>query len=174
MKTVLLKKMWLIITLFSFVRNLGASLGLAIASTLMCVHCSLLHYVKFLILTDGSNNSLRAGLRHQSLSTEEIQEILDSPASAVTKGDDKRAALLQAYRNGFRLVFLVGASLAAFAFFATYFLIPHCELKRPDDVQKKEEAKSRLAEKYERKTHRKDKVVGIEPVTATSKTAEPV
>lgn len=57
-----------------------------------------------------------------------------SPESA----EQMRSVLVPAYRRGFRVVFIVGASLAAVAFVLALVLMPQVELSRPDDGQLKE------------------------------------
>lgn len=52
--------------------------------------------------------------------------------------------LKPAYQKGFRIIFIVGASLAAFAFFLAVWLMPQVGLNRADDQALKEEAKKRL------------------------------
>lgn len=52
-----------------------------------------------------------------------------------------RQVLIPAYRHGFRIIFLVGASLAVIAFFIALFMMPQVELSRPDDAKLQEEAK---------------------------------
>lgn len=51
--------------------------------------------------------------------------------------------LEEAYKNGFRIVFIIGAALAAFAFVAAWYTMPQVELKREDDEKLKEEGKAR-------------------------------
>ena len=49
-----------------------------------------------------------------------------------------------AYQKGFRIIFIVGASLATFAFLLAVFLMPQVGLNRADDQALKEEGKKRL------------------------------
>lgn len=56
-----------------------------------------------------------------------------------------RSVLVPAYRQGFRVIFLVGASLAAFAFVIAWFMMPQVELSRPDDEKLKEEGRKEHA-----------------------------
>ena len=50
-----------------------------------------------------------------------------------------QAVLLPAYKRGFRIIFLVGASLAVLAFVFAWFLMPQVSLDRDDDAKLKEE-----------------------------------
>lgn len=52
--------------------------------------------------------------------------------------------LIPAYRHGFRVVFVVGAALAAAAFAVAGWLMPQVELGRVDDEELKEEGKLRI------------------------------
>lgn len=63
-----------------------------------------------------------------------------------------RASLALAYKEGFRIVFIVGASLNAAAFVAAWFLIPQVQLDRKDDAQLKEEGKKRDEEKRKKRS----------------------
>lgn len=49
--------------------------------------------------------------------------------------------LIPAYQDGFRIVFIIGATLAALAFFLAFGLMPQVGLKREDDEKLKEEGK---------------------------------
>lgn len=52
--------------------------------------------------------------------------------------------LTPAYQKGFRIIFIVGASLATFAFFLAALLMPQVGLNRADDQALKEEGKKRI------------------------------
>lgn len=71
--------------------------------------------------------------------------ILSSPQRFVEESGEEadrvRAAILPAYRRGFRIIFLIGAALAAFAFVLCFFLMPHIELRRADDEKLKAEGR---------------------------------
>ena len=67
-----------------------------------------------------------------------------------------RTSLALAYKEGFRIVFMVGASLNAVAFVAAWFLMPQVELDRKDDAQLKEEGKKRDEEKRENRKKRSE------------------
>ena len=50
------------------------------------------------------------------------------------------------------MIFIVGASLAAFAFVLAFVLMPQVELSRPDDAKLKEEGKKADEEKRKKKS----------------------
>ncbi|KAI0884042.1 MFS general substrate transporter [Annulohypoxylon maeteangense] len=117
----------------NFVRNLGGTFGLAICGTLL-------------------NNILANSL--SSLDTDEagFKDLLSSPQSYLSSlpADEAqriRSMLIPAYRQGFRVIFLVGASLAALAFVIAWFMMPQVELRRPDDEKLKEEGRKEHAAK---------------------------
>ncbi|WPH01865.1 major facilitator superfamily domain-containing protein [Acrodontium crateriforme] len=97
----------------NFVRNLGGTLGLAISGTII-------------------NNIIRSSLSESGLSTSRIQELLDRPELAKDM-PELRKQLVAAYQRGFRIVFVVCASLAAFAFVLAFRLMPQTKLDRDDD-----------------------------------------
>ncbi|KAF2092062.1 putative MFS drug transporter [Saccharata proteae CBS 121410] len=117
-----------VVTAFrNFIRNLGATLGLAIAGTII-------------------NNSLRSALNPLGLSNAEVELLLNDPSSAVDSSNGTSTALIQstlldAYSRGFRNIFYVMAAMASFAFFVATFLLPQVELNRSDDQKLKEEGK---------------------------------
>ncbi|TGZ80667.1 MFS drug transporter [Ascodesmis nigricans] len=122
----------------NFVRNLGGTLGLAIAGTLL-------------------NNHLVDALQPLGLSSSEIVVIIDSPLSRLdgTPHDDRlRMAVLDGYRHGFRIIFILGAALAALATLLAFWLLPNIPLDRNDDEEQKTIAKLRIEEE---KMRRKEK-----------------
>ncbi|OAL43129.1 MFS general substrate transporter [Pyrenochaeta sp. DS3sAY3a] len=126
------KHMAIVTSFRNFIRNLGGTLGLAISGTII-------------------NNAVRSNLAPDGLTRSEIQLLLDSPdlfRETFGKQQAQRvmAGLSQAYQNGFRIIFIVGAVLNALAFIATWFLIPQVNLKRDDDDKLKEEGLKRDAE----------------------------
>lgn len=76
----------------------------------------------------------------------EVQEgLLGSPDSYLStlpasEKEAIQAVLLPAYKRGFRIIFLVMASLASLAFVFAWFLMPQVSLDRDDDAKLKEEA----------------------------------
>ncbi|KAJ5966473.1 hypothetical protein N7481_013187 [Penicillium waksmanii] len=114
----------------NFVRNLGGTLGLAIAGTII-------------------NNVLGSSISSLSLGDSESRSLLSSPQNYLSKQSPEdaehiRSVLIPAYQKGFRIVFIIGASLSALAFFLAWWLMPQVGLKRADDEQLKEEAKKRV------------------------------
>lgn len=69
---------------------------------------------------------------------------------------------MPAYQRGFRIVFIIGASLAALAFFLAMALMPQVELNRADDARLKEEGKRRFLERRSRKSSKSGKNGGEE------------
>ncbi|CAI7619747.1 unnamed protein product [Penicillium pancosmium] len=114
----------------NFVRNLGGTLGLAIAGTII-------------------NNVLGSSISSLNLGDSESRSLLSSPQNYLSKQSPEdaehiRSVLIPAYQKGFRIVFIIGASLSALAFFLAWWLMPQVGLKRSDDEQLKEEAKKRV------------------------------
>ncbi|KAI8634149.1 major facilitator superfamily domain-containing protein [Xylariaceae sp. FL1651] len=122
----------------NFVRNLGATLGLAIGGTLL-------------------NNIVANSLSALSLSDDAAKSLLSSPQTYLSslppdEADHVRMVLIPAYRHAFRVIFLLGASLAALAFVLAFTLMPQVELSRSDDGKLKEEGrKQHLKEKEKEK-----------------------
>ncbi|KAI1080697.1 MFS general substrate transporter [Whalleya microplaca] len=111
----------------NFVRNLGGTFGLAVCGTLL-------------------NNIISNSLSSLEIDDTSLKDLLSSPQSYLsglsrTEAQRVRSALVPAYRNAFRVIFVVGASLAAIAFFVALFLMPQVELNRPDDEKLKEEGR---------------------------------
>ncbi|KAJ5273509.1 hypothetical protein N7478_008634 [Penicillium angulare] len=117
----------------NFVRNLGGTLGLAIAGTIL-------------------NNIISSSISPLDLSASDSRSLLSSPSTFLAKQSPENAAhirsvLTPAYRRGFRIIFLVGACLSAFAFVLAFWLIPQLGLNKPDDTALKEEGKRRAQKK---------------------------
>ncbi|GAP93408.1 putative tetracycline efflux protein [Rosellinia necatrix] len=122
----------------NFVRNLGATLGLAICGTLL-------------------NNIVANTLSTLSLSDEAAKSLLVSPQSYLSslpadEAEHIRSVLIPAYRHAFRVIFLLGAALAAFAFVLAFVLMPQVELSRPDDEKLKEEGRKLHLKQKEKET----------------------
>ncbi|KAF4760579.1 hypothetical protein HAV15_007379 [Penicillium sp. str.  len=114
----------------NFVRNLGGTLGLAIAGTII-------------------NNIVSSSISVLNLDESQSRSLLSSPQSYLSKlsaedAEHVRDVLTPAYQKGFRIIFIVGASLATFAFFLAVWLMPQVGLNRADDQALKEEGKKRL------------------------------
>ncbi|KAJ6446504.1 MFS drug transporter [Purpureocillium lavendulum] len=122
----------------NFVRNLGSTLGLAVSGTIL------------------SNNVLANDLGSLGLDDASSKTLLSNPQTfletvSVAEAQRIRDILIPAYWQGFRVIFIVGASLAAFAFVLAFFLMPQVELSRPDDAKLKEEGKKADEEKRQKK-----------------------
>lgn len=83
------------------------------------------------------------------LDASEARSLLASPQTFLSTqtADDAahiRSVLIPAYQKGFRIIFLIGAALAAAAFFLAFGLMPQVALKRADDEKLKEEGKKRM------------------------------
>lgn len=121
----------------NFVRNLGSTLGLAVAATLI-------------------NSSLRSGLTAYDAN---FNEILNDPftfLSGLPQGEREaaRRSILSAYSEGFRRVFYLNAALASFAVAIAWFMIPQIGLERQDDAALKEEAKEKSSSPRDEKSER--------------------
>ncbi|KAL1591752.1 hypothetical protein SLS60_011751 [Paraconiothyrium brasiliense] len=112
----------------NFVRNLGSTLGLAVAATVI-------------------NSSLQSVVTGPSAA-----QVLDDPAAylaTVAEGNRQaaREMILSGYAQGFRHVFYINASLSALGAVLAYLMIPQITLDRPDDAalneQRDFESKSR-------------------------------
>ncbi|OTB02574.1 hypothetical protein M426DRAFT_61878 [Hypoxylon sp. CI-4A] len=117
----------------NFVRNLAGTFGLAICGTLL-------------------NNILSNSLSSLITDEDDFKDLIRSPQSYLSslppdEAQRIRSALVPAYRQGFRVIFLVGASLAALAFVIAWVMMPQVELRRPDDEKLKEEGRREYAAK---------------------------
>lgn len=102
------------------------------------------------------NNILAKDLASLGLDRASSKTLLSNPQTFLggvspAEAQRVRAVLVPAYRQGFRAIFLVGASLAALAFVLALVLMPQVELARPDDARLKEEGR-RAQEERDRKT----------------------
>lgn len=90
-----------------------------------------------------------------NLSPEEIRTVINSPLTIlkINSNEDPdnsqkaiilRETLLQGYRTGFRIIFLVMAGLAGSAFIMAWFLMPELGLDRKDDAELKREGKEAM------------------------------
>ncbi|KAI1283513.1 major facilitator superfamily domain-containing protein [Xylaria sp. FL0933] len=131
----------------NFVRNLGATLGLAICGTLL-------------------NNIVANTISSLSLSDESAKSLLSSPQSYLSslpadEAEHVRSVLIPAYRHAFRVIFILGASLAAFAFVLAFLLMPQVELSRPDDEKLKEEGRKQHLQQKEKQSPTVGKVAQV-------------
>lgn len=100
-----------------------------------------------IIITICRNNLLASSIESLNLTPTQTRSLLSSPHNYLSKlSPDKaahvRSVLIPAYQNGFRIIFAVGAALAAAAFFLAAGLMPQVGLKRKDDAALKEEGKT--------------------------------
>ncbi|KAL3429004.1 major facilitator superfamily domain-containing protein [Aspergillus tetrazonus] len=117
-------------TLQPFVRNLGGTLGLAIAQTII-------------------NNLILSSLSSVHLSPSEQKSFLASPTAYIstlpeTEATHIRSLLIPAYKRGFRIIFIIGAALAALAFGIAFALMRQVGLEKGDDEKLKEEGRRRV------------------------------
>jgi hypothetical protein len=98
----------------------------------------------------SSNNFVSNSLSSESsLTDDEVKALLASPESYLAKLPQDEARRIRnlitpAYRDGFRVIFIITAASATLAFFVALILMPQVELKRPDDEKQKEEARKRI------------------------------
>ncbi|KAL2810903.1 major facilitator superfamily domain-containing protein [Aspergillus granulosus] len=114
----------------NFVRNLGGTLGLAGAQTII-------------------NNLLASTLKSLHLTPSEQKSFLSSPQHYLSslpaqEADRARALIIPAYKRGFMIIFVIGAALSAFAFTLAFGLMPQVGLSRADDEKLKEEGRRRI------------------------------
>ncbi|GAD92326.1 MFS drug transporter [Paecilomyces variotii No. 5] len=131
----------------NFIRNLGGTIGLAIAGTII-------------------NNSLRSAFSTVNfhVSETEVNSIINDPLSFLSEKDGTdqnsaaiRDALIDGYKRGFQAMFWVMAGLAGLAFLIAFFLMPQLTLDRADDKKLKEEAKAELKKEAEDKKTKAEK-----------------
>lgn len=102
-----------------------------------------------------------------NLSPSEIRDVINAPLTILNinkdhptdNGEDAlalRKTLLDGYRTGFRIIFLVMAGLAGLAFIMAWFLMPELGLDRKDDADLKREGKEALKKKDKKKTEEEE------------------
>lgn len=134
----------------NFIRNLGGTLGLAIAGTILNNYLS-------------SALSTSPLLASRSLSVAQLDAIKDSPMSFIEGDEELRQVVLRGYQAGFRWIFVVGASLAAAACMASAVLLPNVPLDKGDEERLKKEAKERVEEEKKGRREKGDGgAVGME------------
>ncbi|KAL1962023.1 hypothetical protein VTN77DRAFT_667 [Rasamsonia byssochlamydoides] len=144
-----------IVTSFrNFIRNLGGTLGLAVSGTIINnLALSAISTLQVAEAIPGRGTNL-------TLTATEIKTVLTSPQTYLStlpaeSATEIRAVLIPAYQRGFRIVFIIGASLAVVAFFLAVVLMPQVELVRPDDEKLKEEARRRILD-HRRRSRQSD------------------
>ncbi|KAJ7235145.1 major facilitator superfamily domain-containing protein [Mycena haematopus] len=125
-----------VVTAFrNFIRLLGGTLSLAVASTLL-------------------NNKLRTAMTDIGLSSSLINQIIDDPAllhTPATVGISQNTAtdlLYHGYTKGFSSLFIMNAALTVFATLVSVVMIKHKELSRGEDEALRQKA---LKEELDRK-----------------------
>ncbi|KAL4862820.1 hypothetical protein BDV12DRAFT_206967 [Aspergillus spectabilis] len=116
----------------NFVRNLGGTLGLAIAQTII-------------------NNLINSSIASLNLTPSSKKSFLSSPQSYLStlppaEAEHARSLLIPAYKRGFMIIFVIGAALSAVAFVLAFALMPQVGLSRADDEKLKEEGARRVRE----------------------------
>ncbi|KAH0428397.1 hypothetical protein CcaCcLH18_09066 [Colletotrichum camelliae] len=119
------KDMAVVTSFRNFVRNLGATFGLAICGTIL-------------------NNIVKSSVNDLDLGVDQRDSLLSNPQQYLSSLSDEEAqrisaVLAPAYQKSFKVIFELGSGLAAAAFFVAWFLMPHIDLSRPDDHKLKEE-----------------------------------
>ncbi|KAJ7185843.1 MFS general substrate transporter [Mycena filopes] len=111
----------------NFIRLLGGTLSLAVASTLL-------------------NNKLRTAMTSLGLSSSQISTIIDDPALLHTPAsvgitqDTARDILYRGYTKGFSALFIMNACLTVFATLISVVMIKHKELSRGDEEMLRQQA----------------------------------
>ncbi|KAL4814901.1 major facilitator superfamily domain-containing protein [Aspergillus spinulosporus] len=108
----------------------SGTLGLAIAQTII-------------------NNLILTSLSPVHLSPSEKKSFLASPTAYLstlseTEATRIRSLLIPAYKRGFRIIFIIGAALAALAFGIAFALMRQVGLEKGDDEKLKEEGRRRV------------------------------
>ncbi|KAJ6582971.1 major facilitator superfamily domain-containing protein [Mycena vulgaris] len=111
----------------NFIRLLGGTLSLAVASTLL-------------------NNKLRTAMAALGVTPGDISKIVDDPAllhAPASMGLSQATAtdiLYKGYTKGFSALFIMNASLTVFATLVSVVLIKHKELSRVEDEELRQQA----------------------------------
>ncbi|KAJ7665937.1 MFS general substrate transporter [Mycena polygramma] len=111
----------------NFIRLLGGTLSLAVASTLL-------------------NNKLRTAMTGLNISASQINQIIDDPALLHTPAslrisqDTATAILYHGYTKGFSSLFVMNAALTVFATLVSVVMIKHKELTRGDEDMLRQQA----------------------------------
>ncbi|GMF79020.1 unnamed protein product [Aspergillus oryzae] len=97
----------------------------------------------------GVGNTLQPSISSLGLTQSETRSFLSSPQNYLSKlpqaeAERARSLLIPAYQKGFRIIFLIGAALAAVAFVLAFWLMPQVTLNRADDEKLKEEGRKRV------------------------------
>ncbi|KAJ7833188.1 MFS general substrate transporter [Mycena leptocephala] len=140
----------------NFIRLLGGTLSLAVASTLL-------------------NNHLRTAMMGLNLPSSQIGQIIDNPvllhtpASLGVSHDIATTILERGYAKGFSSLFILNAALTVLATLVSVVMIKHKELSRDDDEMLRQQA---LREQFEKKWGMASGTVTLTSGTATPKDLE--
>jgi hypothetical protein len=139
-----------------FIRLLGGTLSLAVASTLL-------------------NNHLRTAMMGLNLPSSQIRQIIDNPvllhtpASLGVSHDIATTILERGYAKGFSSLFILNAALTVLATLVSVVMLKHKELSRDDDEMLRQQA---LREQFEKKWGMASGTVTLTSGTATPKDLE--
>jgi hypothetical protein len=106
-----------------------------------------------LIRLSISNNAVISSAHSIRLPSSVVHKITQDPTLLSQAGPQalnitatERSDILAGYISGFRVVFILNASLAAFAAVVAFFMIHHKELIREDDAKRKAHAQQEETE----------------------------
>ncbi|KAL0575836.1 hypothetical protein V5O48_006126 [Marasmius crinis-equi] len=159
-----------VVTAFrNFMRNVGGALSLAVASSLI-------------------NNALRSSMKGLSLPSDTISTIIDDPSGLYSLANPTNSSMFSSgisisqaeaqeilahgYNKGFRDIFILNASLGAFATIVSVLMIKHKELVRADDAEMLRRRK--LLEIDQKKTKDEERGEGLASETIPVPIAAPV
>jgi len=94
-----------------------------------------------MLTREASNNLIRSTLLSKGFPSSEIQSAVSNPSSFMHSHDRKfKSDLVEAYRRGFKTIFIVCGALAALATVLALFMMPQVDLEREDDKRLEEES----------------------------------
>ncbi|CAE6410666.1 unnamed protein product [Rhizoctonia solani] len=136
------REMAVITSVRMFVRNLGGTIGLAIAGTVV-------------------NVMFRSHLKSLNLPADVYEAIIDNPVVARESVDAATLGqIIEGYRRGFRVVFIILVAVSGLALILAALLMVNYSLHRDDDAELKEKAKKLLEEKKAKKKGHDDEQKG--------------
>ena len=142
--------------MYQFVRLLGGTFASAVGSTIMFVIDHVITRIRLILIEPSpSNNALRYTMSSLQLPSTTIDKIIDNPTLLGARLSNGSATALEAlgisphtadvildgYTNGFRIVFIMNAILAAIATVVSILMIHHKELTREDEERLLAEAR---------------------------------
>ncbi|CEJ55374.1 Putative Permeases of the major facilitator superfamily [Penicillium brasilianum] len=127
----------------------GAGVGNTLQPSLIAVQAGVERRDMAVVTSFRKNNIVASSILVLDLTQSESRSLLSSPQSylsGLSENDAKhvRSVLIPAYKKGFRVIFVIGAALAAFSFFLAFWLMPQVGLRRDDDEKLKGEGKKRI------------------------------